>query len=146
MLNERKLAGVIVEAKTKGSNLVHTLIGIGLNANFKFSRIDPIRDTAISLLDALGTNISREELIASILNEMEELYNALASGATETIMSLLNQNDWSLGKRVRVKTGNNEVVGVVDSYESLSKTRIRTAKGFEIIETSSVVSVEYESN
>ena len=77
---------------------------------------------------------------------MEELYNALASGATETIMSLLNQNDWSLGKRVRVKTGNNEVVGVVDSYESLSKTRIRTAKGFEIIETSSVVSVEYESN
>jgi BirA family biotin operon repressor/biotin-[acetyl-CoA-carboxylase] ligase len=146
MLNERKVAGVIVEAKTKGPNLVHALIGTGLNANFQFSRIDPIHDRAISLLDVLGTDISREKLIASILNEMEGLYNTLTSGATETILSLLNQNDWSIGRHVRVKTGSNEVVGVVDGYESLSKTRIRTPKGFEIIETSSVVSVEYESN
>jgi hypothetical protein len=52
---------------------------------------------------------------------------------------------------VKVRTPEREVVGTVDDYESLSRVRIITRtnhneNGFEWIETSALVSVDYQSD
>jgi BirA family biotin operon repressor/biotin-[acetyl-CoA-carboxylase] ligase len=146
MLNDRKLGGVIVESKVKGTKFMHVLLGIGINANFETDQIEAVRGTAVSLLDALNAPIGREVLIASILNETERLYDLSNSTKGDRILVMLRQIDWSRGKNARIELGNHEVVGVVDGYETLSKMRIVTAQGFETVETSDVVSVEYESN
>jgi len=146
MLNDRKLAGVIVEAESKGSETVYAAVGIGLNVNNLTSRIESIRETAISLTEILKTIVDRAALVASILNETERLHKLLISGNSNSILSLLRQHDWSRGKNVRVNLGNNQVVGVVDDYESLSRIRIHTRHGIETVETATAESVEYESN
>jgi BirA family biotin operon repressor/biotin-[acetyl-CoA-carboxylase] ligase len=146
MLNDRKLGGVIAESKVKGTKFMYVLLGVGLNANFETDRISAIRGTAVSLFDVLRTPICREALVGSILNETEKLYDLLNSIKGKRILAMLRKIDWSRGKNVRIKLGDRELVGVVDGYDTLSKMRILTAQGLETLDTSDVVSVEYESN
>ena len=146
ILNDRKLAGVIAETKVRGSEPIYVLLGVGVNANFQVSRTDSIREIAISLSDILGRTICREDLIASILNETEELYNLLRSGKRDRILSILGKFDCSRGTKVRVKLGDRDLAGVFGDYETLTKVRIVTTQGFETVDTGTVVSVEYKSN
>jgi BirA family biotin operon repressor/biotin-[acetyl-CoA-carboxylase] ligase len=145
MLNDRKLGGIIVESKVKGSKFLYVLLGIGLNANFETDRVSAIRGTAVSLLDVLHSPICREALVGSILNETETLLDS-DSTKRDIILAELTRIDWSRGKKARIKLGNRELVGIIDGYTTLSRVKVLTVQGLETIETSAVVSVEYESN
>ena len=146
ILNNRKLAGVLAEARVKGTKFTYVLVGIGLNANFETKQIDAIRGIAVSLQDSIGYPIRREPLIGSILNEMERMYDMLNSVGEEKILAQLRQVDWSHGKDVRIKMDNREVIGEFYDFETLSKVRILTPLGLQTIKTDAVISVEYESN
>jgi len=146
ILNDRKLGGIIVESKVKGSKFLYVLLGIGLNANFETDRISAIRGTAVSLFDVLRSPICREALVGSILNEIETLLDSSNSIKRDRILVELTCIDWSRGKKARIKLGNREIVGIINGYATLSRVRVLTMRGLETIETSAVVSVEYESN
>jgi BirA family biotin operon repressor/biotin-[acetyl-CoA-carboxylase] ligase len=145
-VDDRKIAGVIVEARFKGNEILHALLGVGINANFEFAAIDALRDTATSLQTLLGAPINREQLICSILLETENLYESLCAGETDKVLTLLRKWESSRGRIATVKLENMQVSGVIDDYETLSSVRIITRQGLETVETSTVTSVEYQSN
>ena len=146
MINDRKLAGVLAQAKVEGTKFVHVLVGIGLNANFQTNQIEAIRGMAVSMLDMLGTPIHREPLICSMLYEAEQMYELLESTNDDQLLSMIRQVDWSRGRNVRIKTSDRQITGAFDDYTTLSKARIRTERQLVVVETNDVVSVEYESN
>jgi BirA family biotin operon repressor/biotin-[acetyl-CoA-carboxylase] ligase len=142
----RKIAGVSVESKSKGNELIYAILGIGINANFDTNKIAPISGASASLLTLLGGPVNRENLITVILSETEKMCESLYASGGKDLVVLLRELDCSRGEHVKVRTPEREVVGTVDDYESLSRVRIITRDGFESIETSALVSVDYQSD
>ncbi|MEX1193897.1 MAG: biotin--[acetyl-CoA-carboxylase] ligase [Dehalococcoidia bacterium] len=71
----RKLSGILIESELSGAEVNYALIGIGLNVN------DPIADREIaeiatSLAREIGRDLSREAVLAALLNEFEALYES----------------------------------------------------------------------
>jgi BirA family biotin operon repressor/biotin-[acetyl-CoA-carboxylase] ligase len=116
VVDGRKIAGVLVETKSKGNELTYTILGLGINANFETDKIDAIRNTATSLLTLHSGAIDREALICAVLLEIESLYESLCSDERDLVIGLLREVDWSRGKSVRVKLADREVLGIVDDF------------------------------
>jgi BirA family biotin operon repressor/biotin-[acetyl-CoA-carboxylase] ligase len=141
----QKIAGVLVESKTKGNELLYAILGLGINANFDTEAISPTGVRLVSLLALLGAPVNREHLIAMVLSETEKVCGSLQNSENDVIAQL-RELDCSRGHRVRVKLLEREIAGTVEDYETLSKVRIRSRKGVETVETDELVSVDYQSD
>ena len=145
VVDRRKIGGVLVESRSKGNELVYAILGLGINANFDTSQIEPISRTSTSLQTLLGREVDPETLISAVLSETERLYECLYA-PTYDLAALLRKFDCSRGKYVRVVTATQEFLGIFDDYEGLDRVRITTPKGLELIETDALLSVDYQSD
>ena len=80
LIEGKKVAGVLIETTSAADGRLVALVGVGVNVNLDSGSYEEIRDIAVSLKDALGFAIPREELLAAICNHFEELYEAAAGG------------------------------------------------------------------
>ncbi len=145
VVDNRKIAGVLAEAMSKGNELVYAILGLGINANFSVDEIGAFTNVA-TLQSLRGAPIDRVALISSVLFEVEKLYELLCAGIVENIVALLRERECSRGKSVRVKVQGRELRGTVDDYETLGRVRILTLQGSQSIDTNMLLSVEYQSN
>jgi BirA family biotin operon repressor/biotin-[acetyl-CoA-carboxylase] ligase len=144
-VDDRKIAGVLAEAKSKGNELAYAILGIGINANFTPNEIDASANAA-TLQSLHGAPIDRVALICRVLFELENLYDLLCAGKDEKIVSLVRALECSRGRNVRVKLPDHELMGTLEDYEGLGRVRLLTREGSKIIETTTLLSVEYQSN
>ena len=142
----RKIAGILVESKSKGNDLVYAVLGLGINANVDTNKIELIRDSSTSLQMLKGHPIDRVELLVNTLSEVETVYESIHSTCESSVMEVLRNLDWSRGRRVRVRTADREIVGLFDDYETFDRVRVSTGSGPERVETTTVTSVDYESD
>jgi BirA family biotin operon repressor/biotin-[acetyl-CoA-carboxylase] ligase len=144
MVDGKKLAGVLVEAKFKGNMLAFALVGLGVNANFSSTELQALAEKSTTIFEILGSPINRNSVICDILLHLERLCNDVFSHADRKALELLRESECSIGRKVRIKTSESTITGTVQGYESLTKVRIATGdQTYLSIETGSVVSVEY---
>lgn len=143
VLDDRKLAGVLVETNFSGDDLQFALLGLGVNTNFHASLLAEISEQSTSLLDAVGAPVDGVEVICSLLSELENLYHLIGSDAGADILQILSKIDCSRGRRIRVLLDHQEHIGVLSDYETLTSIRLAIDHESEVIETGSVTSVEY---
>ena len=74
ILNNKKLAGILIENKYKAEKLEFTVAGIGLNVNTDFSKVEELKDFAISFFQYLGREIERENILFDFLEKFEIEY------------------------------------------------------------------------
>lgn len=109
LINKKKVSGILTESSIKGSKIERVVIGIGLNVNqFTFQGEFNFPPTSLKL--EVGDTIDRENMLAEILNNFEELLLEL-SNKPENIL-----NDWrakckmigdkiSISEDDKIKTG-----------------------------------------
>lgn len=73
LIDGKKLAGILTESVFLGRSPERVLVGIGLNVNQKTFG-DAVGAEATSMANELGTTVSREETLCTILSEIEHLY------------------------------------------------------------------------
>ncbi len=71
-LNNKKIAGILTEATSIKEKVIHLYIGIGFNVNEE-SFSDEIKDTATSLKKEFNKEFEIEEIIVTILEEIEKV-------------------------------------------------------------------------
>ncbi len=148
MLENRKIAGILVEFKSAGKGS-YGVLGMGINSNFTFrSSSDPLalRKTSITIMEATGSPVDNARLISNVLAELERRYNMLVNRETDQLLRELKELDWSTGKRIVVSTPARKITCTFERYLALdqvevtvlgaSKTRISTAE----VESASYVS------
>jgi len=75
VIGGRKVCGILTEMSSELSMINYVVMGIGINANFDQADIPlELQDKATSLKLKNGKNINRRELLAAILNHLEDLY------------------------------------------------------------------------
>jgi len=145
VVDDQKIAGALAEAKSKGNELVYAILGLGINANFSTDEIGASTNAA-TLQSLQGAPIDRGALICRLLSEVENLYELLCAGMVGKIVSLVREFECSRRRSVRVKLRDRQLLGIVDDYETLGRVRLLTRQGSQSIDTTTVLSVEYQSN
>lgn len=126
LINGKKVCGILIENEIQGKT-VAAIIGIGIDVNLRLADYPEIQSIATSLSDELGTEVSRLELIRSLLAEMENLYLALSAGGSlyeEWRDSLI-----TLGKKVRVTGVDAVYEGTAESVDRDGSLLIRGTDG-----------------
>jgi BirA family biotin operon repressor/biotin-[acetyl-CoA-carboxylase] ligase len=125
-IHERKIAGVLVENEFSGSDLMFSLVGVGLNVNFDPSGAPEIADIATSVMRETGKEWDREPLASSIFNHFERLY--LESNWTSVLQMWKSRLD-TLGSPVSIVFREQVVEGVAEDVDEYGDLLVRRADG-----------------
>lgn len=100
LVEDRKLAGVLVEGEAGSGELFFLLAGVGVNVN---NELPPeLSNSATSLRELLGRRVPRLPLLGRILQEFDEAYSELRRGHRERVVNEWKKFSATLGRRVRV--------------------------------------------
>ncbi|MEE8419093.1 MAG: biotin--[acetyl-CoA-carboxylase] ligase, partial [Dehalococcoidales bacterium] len=95
--------------------------------NLKLADFPEIQSTATSLADELGGEVSRLEVVRSLLVEMDGLYLSAASGGF--IYEQWRDKMITLGRQVRVTEGGTSYEGVAESVATDGSLLLRAGDG-----------------
>lgn len=112
LLNGKKLGGILTEADMEMDRINFVIVGIGINVNMpRISFPASIRDTATSLWEALGGEVSRIALIQALLRHYESWYQRLGQEGGEEIRRRWEDISQIRGKEVEVTFMGEQVRG-----------------------------------
>jgi BirA family biotin operon repressor/biotin-[acetyl-CoA-carboxylase] ligase len=129
LLGGRKLAGILIESTWAGEMLERVIIGVGLNVNTRFDQApEEVRRRAISLGEAVGRTLDLDHALSAVLTAFDARYTALsarmASPQPEYARHLA-----TLGARVRVARGSEQIEGLAFAVTEDGALRVDTASG-----------------
>jgi BirA family biotin operon repressor/biotin-[acetyl-CoA-carboxylase] ligase len=127
LINGRKVCGILIKSRVRGSSVDYAIIGIGINVNLRPSDFAAILPIATSLSHELGTDISPVAVTRQLLVELERLYLALQRG--EPIYKEWRDGLVTLGRRVRVKSGKAVHEGTAESVARDGSLLLRRQDG-----------------
>ncbi|MFC1897825.1 biotin--[acetyl-CoA-carboxylase] ligase [Chloroflexota bacterium] len=127
LVNSRKVCGILIESSVRGNIADYAIIGIGVNVNLRLSDFPEILSTATSLSDEVGRDVSRLSVIQKLLLEMEGLYLTIQAGGS--IYEEWRDSLVTLGRKVRVKSGNTVHEGVAESVAMDGSLLLRCLDG-----------------
>jgi len=105
LIDGKKVCGILTELDAEMDRLNFIIIGIGLNANFKASRLpEEVRKKAITLAEVMGSDVPRVPLIRAMLEEMEKAIDAFVASGGELgpMREEMKKRSALLGRRVRI--------------------------------------------
>jgi len=114
LVDDKKLAGILVECQLQSGKLPAFVIGIGLNVSMRElpSPIDSVA-TSLSLLNA--RSIDRETILADILQCIDSRVRNWQSHGFESMASELRQCDALLGRQIAVDGVRGRSLGIDDT-------------------------------
>ncbi|MBI4185887.1 MAG: biotin--[acetyl-CoA-carboxylase] ligase [Chloroflexi bacterium] len=130
LITGRKVCGVLVESEVSGNRVDYAVIGCGINANLNVSDFPEIEPVATSLASELGREVSTLHLLRRLLVETEKLYLALPAG--ESIYREWKQRLETLGKKIRVKSGETAYEGIAESVAGDGSLLLRRPDGSSV--------------
>ncbi|MFC2060769.1 biotin--[acetyl-CoA-carboxylase] ligase [Chloroflexota bacterium] len=127
LLKGRKVCGILIESKVQSGTVDYAVIGIGVNVNLRLDDFPDIQLTATSLSHEVGREVSRINIIQSLLVEIERLYSILSAGGS--MYEEWRESLVTLGKSVRVKSGEITYEGIAESVTSDGSLLLRDLYG-----------------
>lgn len=146
VLNGKKLCGILTELSLEAeTGRVQSLVlGIGVNVGQGPEDFSPeVREMATSLRQELGRPVSRPQLTAALLEELDRAYAALLAGDLSAYLAAYRRRCVNLGKTVQLIPaggGERETAQAVDIDGDFSLV-VRGADGKERTVRSGEVSV-----
>jgi biotin-[acetyl-CoA-carboxylase] ligase BirA-like protein len=129
LANGKKICGILAEMSTRGKDVNYAVVGVGLNANFSSSKMLKQSTEATSILDELGKSVSLEDLLASLLEELENAYELYAQSHFGSVLEAWKKYASFLGKRVEVISRNERFDGVATDVDSDGALVLRLEDG-----------------
>ena len=143
VIGNRKLCGILTEMSLEGETgrVQYLVLGIGINVGQEAEDFSPeVAAIATSLSAYLGRPVSRPELAAALIHELERLYETLKAGDLSDYLNAYRRDCVNLGKTVQLLGEEREVVTAVDIDGEFGLV-VRTGVGGEKTVRSGEVSV-----
>ncbi len=137
-LNERKVAGILIESILTGKNIEALFCGVGINVNQeKFNGLD----TATSILKETQHATSRHELLEAMLLRFEQQYLRLSEKfgpvLEQYLMHLRWRNEWHI-----FKTNNGTFQGCITGIDAHGRLEMKTSKSTRHFDVKEITYVE----
>lgn len=123
----RKLGGLLAETGVSGDRLEFVIVGVGINVNVPAEVLPNLAPDATSILAETGRMTDREVLLDRFLNGVKGRYERWQAGERPWA-------EWAarlatLGRPVRVVTGEGERYGIAEGVDEEGTLLLRTADG-----------------
>ena len=128
LLEDKKIAGILLEAG--GTTTPYLVTGIGINVNWDMEDI-PAELNATSLSIAVGHPVDRSGLIRPILEALCTQFDLLEAGKKALCIKTVAEVCVTLGKRVSVQTPRETLCGVAESILDNGGLFLRLEDGTE---------------
>ncbi len=115
LIATRKVCGILIESQSKGDKLERVVVGIGVNVNQPMFE-GGYNITPTSIKKEFGKNVSRERLIAEILNEFEKLLKKVKHHP-EQILDNWRSKCKMIGEKIKVVDGKEEIYGTFEEID-----------------------------
>lgn len=123
LVQGRKLSGLLAEMESEGDRVNFINVGIGLNVN---NRPPAMAPPAVSLQELLGRTISRRDILARFLDDLEQ---AMEAEPWDTVMAAWRARSVTLGRPVRIATARDQINGTAVDVDENGALLLRQADG-----------------
>lgn len=110
-LNDRKLAGILVELTGKTGDAAQLVIGAGINLAMRETNANAINQGWINLQEA-GINIDRNELAATLLNELRQSLRQFEIDGLAPFIARWRALDNFIDRPVKLLIGEQQIFGI----------------------------------
>jgi BirA family transcriptional regulator, biotin operon repressor / biotin---[acetyl-CoA-carboxylase] ligase len=150
LIEDRKVAGILIETSHDPSGRLFAVAGIGVNVNGSIKELAdhasvqvPLTATATTLESACGHRVNREVFIARLLQYIEKSYFALQQEITEKPIvgtvskepfTRLIRERWrnqiaTLGRTIVVQQGDSVISGIAEDVDESGELLLRCHSG-----------------
>jgi len=127
LVDGKKVCGILTELETKPTQINYAVVGIGINVN---NRIDvKLKDIAISLKQAIGSQVSKVKLLQAILKYFNKNYSYFASKNFAPIRNAWFSYAKIIGKKIKVQDEETVIKGVVCDVDDSGHLILDTKNG-----------------
>jgi BirA family biotin operon repressor/biotin-[acetyl-CoA-carboxylase] ligase len=116
-LNDRKLAGILVELTGKTGDAAQLVIGAGINLAMRDTNASAITQGWINLQEA-GIQIDRNELAATLLNELRQSLKQFEIDGLAPFIGRWRALDNFIDRPVKLLIGERQIVGIARGIDS----------------------------
>lgn len=128
----RKLVGILTEMSAEMDAINYIVIGIGINVNVEADDLpSELKEIAGSLTMAAGRPFSRVDVLATVLSELERLYDRTINEGFAALLAEWRQESVTLGQAVDVVGSGQKFTGVAEDIDSDGALLVRTDTGLE---------------
>jgi BirA family biotin operon repressor/biotin-[acetyl-CoA-carboxylase] ligase len=127
LISGRKVCGILIEHGLINGAVCYSIMGIGININFDTGLYPEIAGFATSLSTELGHELPVGLVALRVYTELEDLY--LQSAQPDMILGEWAANMHSIGRRVKVQSGNRVVEGVAETINRSGHLVLRLDDG-----------------
>lgn len=112
LIEGKKVCGILTEAKTEGETLDFVVVGVGINGNFNVDDLPThLQDSSTTLKEELKKEIDRENMLCTLLEEIESSYHLFLNGKFDTILDEWRGLASFLGSYVQVVSSGEMIEG-----------------------------------
>ncbi len=111
--SDRKLGGVLVEARWESTGSAQVVIGVGLNVAFPPEACEDIDQPWVDLATALGQPVSRNRVAAALTSDLALAARLFEGGGFGNFVEEWRRYDCLKGRRVKLFASGEETVGEV---------------------------------
>ncbi len=123
----RKLAGLLTETATAGDELLHVVVGMGINVNLDPADLGPVMTLPTSLQRELGRPVDRGALLLALLGRIENRYT---EARPEALLADWKRRLVTLGQQVTVTSGTQILQGQAEGVDPDGALLLRDLAGF----------------
>ncbi|MBL7830187.1 MAG: biotin--[acetyl-CoA-carboxylase] ligase [Saprospiraceae bacterium] len=130
LVNEQKIAGILINNTLQGAKITSTVVGIGVNINQSvFADELP---NAISLSALEGRKFDLKEMVISLYESFELFYEMLTSGNHQQIQSMYLNHLFGLNQRRSFTLANSTVIeGVIRGVQQDGRLIVEMSGAFK---------------
>ncbi|WP_456278570.1 biotin--[acetyl-CoA-carboxylase] ligase [Bacillus sp. AK128] len=113
LFDRKKTVGILTELQAEADRINSIIIGVGINVNQSEQDFpDDIKEKSTSLFIQSGKKVNRAELIQTILEKLEKLYESYLQTGFYPIKLLWEAYAISIGKEIVASTLNGKIIGM----------------------------------
>lgn len=126
----RKIAGILTEMSAEIDKINHIILGIGINVNIDRKDFpSELTNRATSIKEEVGHEIARNQVLASVLEKLENEYQRFLQGKLEAIINEVKEYSQTLGKMVVVSNFKDTWEGTVEDLDFEGALILRLTTG-----------------
>jgi BirA family biotin operon repressor/biotin-[acetyl-CoA-carboxylase] ligase len=130
LIHGKKVCGMMTEMRTKGPDIDHIILGIGINVNFQVSDLPKdLRTKTTTLKEELKRELNLEELLLHVLKSISYYYEILKQDGSRTILNKWKGSSDTLGRRVRIELEQESIEGMAQDLDENGALILKTDSG-----------------
>ncbi|MGB7768954.1 MAG: biotin--[acetyl-CoA-carboxylase] ligase [Verrucomicrobiia bacterium] len=130
LVGGRKVAGVLTELSAELDRVKHVILGIGVDVNLGAGEWPAeLRKQATSLKIEAGRAVSRADLAAAVLRELDNDYGRVCAGQFAAVADEWEARCQTIGRNVAIQIGGRRVQGRAEALGESGELLLRTEHG-----------------